>query len=101
MAERRQPPRQAVTNPDDWPNASTDDPLVARAQRLALNLRTVMDDQGLTVRTVADRSGVSVGTVNNVLHGQTWPDILAVMRLEQGLCVDLWAPANWGAHLPD
>lgn len=90
MAERRQPPRHSVASPDDWPHAETPDPLVARAQRLARNLRAVMDDQGLTVRAVADRCGVSVGTVNNVVHGETWPDILAVMRLEHGLGTDLW-----------
>lgn len=53
-----------------------------------------MDDQQLTVRAVADQCGVSVGTVNNVLHGETWPDILAVMRLEQGLRATLWPLAN-------
>lgn len=83
MTERRQPPRRSV--------AETSDPHAARAQRLARNLRAAMDDQQLTVRAVAGRNGVSVGTVNNVLHGETWPDILAVMRLEHGLGVGLWA----------
>lgn len=44
----------------------------------------------MTVRDLSESSSVSIGTISNITRGLTWPDALAVMRLEQALGKALW-----------
>lgn len=84
----RSVPRELLDRPDAWPDGTTSDPHADRAQQLARNLTATMGS--MTVRDLAESSGVSIGTISNVTRGLTWPDALAVMRLEQALGKALW-----------
>lgn len=86
----RSVPRELLDRPDDWPDGTTTDPHADRAQQLARNLTKAMGS--MTVRDLSEPSGVSIGTISNITRGLTWPDALAVMRLEQALGRSLWPP---------
>jgi len=90
----RTAPRELVDRADDWPDSTTTDPHADRTHQLARNLSKAMGS--MTVRDLAEASGVSVGAISNITRGLTWPDALAVMRLEQALGKALW-PA-WKRH---
>ena len=43
-----------------------------------------------SIRYVAKMAGLSPQTLVNILHGETWPDLLTISRLEESLGAKLW-----------
>ena len=43
-----------------------------------------------SIRYVAKMAGLSPQTLLNILHGETWPDLLTIARLEESLGAKLW-----------
>lgn len=73
----------------EWPEAELSGPsLVMYAQLFARRLRKAIGARG--IREVARDSGLSHSTLLAVLHGERWPDMVTVARLEESLDVDLW-----------
>ncbi|PYY51960.1 helix-turn-helix domain-containing protein [Curtobacterium sp. MCBD17_023] len=71
-----------------WPEVPADDPLAEVARRFVVNLRNAIGVR--SARSVAVAAGISHGTLNNILHGQVWPDLSTIARLEQALQTNLW-----------
>ncbi|HJT93434.1 MAG TPA: helix-turn-helix transcriptional regulator [Mycobacterium sp.] len=85
---RRPVPRAHVVS-GDWPHAKLDgEPATEVGQALAARLAEAV--AGLSLREVQARTGVDHNTVDNVLQGRAWPDLITIARLENGLDVDLW-----------
>jgi transcriptional regulator with XRE-family HTH domain len=58
------------------------------ARRLVANLEREIGDR--SIRSVADTTGVDHSTLLGLLRGRSWPDLVTIARLEQGLAADLW-----------
>jgi transcriptional regulator with XRE-family HTH domain len=82
---RRALPKDAA----DWPHPSNGAPVeVTVAAAFAANLRQVMN--GRSGRDVGRTCNVDFTTVNAILNGSTWPDMVTIARLEAGLDANLW-----------
>ncbi|HVT75919.1 MAG TPA: helix-turn-helix transcriptional regulator [Acidimicrobiales bacterium] len=80
----------------DWPYASLGGDAAAEVgQAFAARLKAVIGD--LSLRDVETRTGVDHTTVDNILNGRSWPDLITIARLEVGLDTDLW-PGRPGAR---
>lgn len=63
-------------------------PEVAVALGFVRNLRKEVN--GRSSREIERITGVNFTTINKILRGQTWPDMVTIARLESGLGADLW-----------
>lgn len=79
-----------------WPNAPSALPDVETARRLALNLRSALNEMSLRAAKAA--TGVDHTTIADVLNGTTWPDLRTIARLEAGLGTDLWPTGTANGH---
>jgi hypothetical protein len=82
---RRSP---AELSPAPWPAEASADPVAEVARRLVGNLEREIGDR--SIRSVADAAGVDHSTLLGLLRGRSWPDLVTIARLEQGLGADLW-----------
>ncbi|MEW1699434.1 MULTISPECIES: helix-turn-helix transcriptional regulator [unclassified Streptomyces] len=53
-----------------------------------------MGQQGLSLRQLGVRSGINRQVITNLIRGDSWPDVVTVSRLEDGLGVPLWPGAT-------
>lgn len=78
-----------------WPYGTLADHYGAHvAQALAARLATALEAKGWSVAELSRRSGVARPTIDNVLAGQTWCDLLTIANLEHALDTDLWPGRN-------
>jgi hypothetical protein len=84
MKKRAKPSDGSVA----WPDEPFDDPQFEVARRLAVNLRAAM--AGRSSRSVGGDAGVDPRTVDRILAGALWCDIMTLAKLEESLGVDLW-----------
>lgn len=83
-----QPPASYVSN-GVWPSGSVVGPrVVLYARAFAQALARAMADR--TVREVARHAELSHTTLLAVLHGERWPDMVTIAKLEESLQADLW-----------
>jgi hypothetical protein len=82
---RRSPAELA---PEPWPTSPSTDPVAEVARGLVLNVEREIGDR--SIRSVAEVSGVDHATLLGLLRGRSWPDVVTIARLEQGLGADLW-----------
>ncbi|NYK09069.1 helix-turn-helix domain-containing protein [Leifsonia naganoensis] len=76
---------------DEEPLAPEDERLVKPAHaalRFATNLRAAID--GRPLRDIAELCGVDHAQIVRVLSGASWPDLVLITQLEDGLGVDLF-----------
>lgn len=81
----------------EWPDAviRPGAPLAVHYMReIAVKIRDTMDERGLNAPDVAKMAGLERSTVRVVLAGNTWPDMVTLLKIEQALGITLW-PA-WG-----
>ena len=67
----------------DWPNLPSDDPVAEQARQLVINLREAMGER--SIQQVATITGVDRATIGAMLLGRSWPDIVTLAKLENGL----------------
>jgi DNA-binding phage protein len=73
----------------EWPTAQLSGPgVVMYAQLFAQKLQLAIGTRG--VRDVARGAALSHSTLLAVLHGERWPDMVTVAKLEESLNVNLW-----------
>ena len=91
----RKPPAELV---DRWPDEAAADISVEVARALSLRLRKEM--HGRSAREVGRVTKVDHSTVQAILRGTTWPDLMTIARLEAGLGADLWPAGVATAGMP-
>lgn len=79
---------QPRTMSPSWPDEPCADADAEAVRLLVNNLKAAMGERG--VRTVARAAGIDHGMVSRLVAGETWPEMLTVIRLERGLGVKLW-----------
>lgn len=78
-----------------WPHGQLADHYGAHvAQALAARLAAAIEAKGWTIAELSRRSGVARPTIDNVLAGEVWCDLLTIANLEHALDVDLWPGRN-------
>ncbi|WP_431967523.1 helix-turn-helix domain-containing protein [Actinacidiphila sp. bgisy160] len=88
-------PRDFAVDPDLWPHAPLPGhPQAGVVQALARALEREMARQGLSLRQLAQLSGINRQVIANLLRGDSWPDVVTVSRLEDGLGMPLWPGAT-------
>lgn len=87
-------PRDLARDPDRWPEAAFDDPAAAVVQHIARTLAAALAERGMSLRTMAEATGVNRQTATQLLDGLSWPDVVTVCRLEDGLGLALWPGAT-------
>lgn len=87
-------PRDLARDPDRWPDAAVDDPAAAVVQHIAKALAAALAERGMSLRAMAEATGVNRQTTTLLLNGLSWPDVLTVCRLEDGLGLALWPGAT-------
>jgi ribosome-binding protein aMBF1 (putative translation factor) len=84
-------PRDLAPDPDLWPHAPLPgQPQAQVVQAIARALEREMGRQDLSLRQLGLRSGINRQVITNLLRGDSWPDVVTVSRLEDGLGVSLW-----------
>lgn len=73
-----------------WPDRVADEPETEVARLLAVAVRTVLEQRGLSLRAASELTEVGYTSIGDLLRGQAWPDLVTIARLEAGLGVDLW-----------
>ncbi len=74
---------------DAWPHGAVSGPrVVLYAQAFAKAVSVAIGDR--TVRDVARQAEISHTTLLAVLHGERWPDMVTIAKLEESLQADLW-----------
>ena len=76
-----------------WPTGKLVDgapPEAELAKRIAWRLRSAMEAQYLTVDDASENFGVSEAAIQDLLTGDSWPDLPTIQRLERGLDTALW-----------
>ncbi|HEY9328923.1 MAG TPA: helix-turn-helix transcriptional regulator [Streptomyces sp.] len=87
-------PRDLAADPDAWPHATViGHPQARIVQALARALGERLEERGLSMRQAAALTGVNRQVIINLLSGISWPDVLTVSLLEDGLGVALWPGA--------
>jgi hypothetical protein len=86
-------PRELARDPEAWPEAGIDDGAAAVVQHIARTLKQELADRGMSLRTMAGLTGVNRQTATLLIDGLSWPDVLTVCRLEDGLRIALWPGA--------
>ncbi|PYY32510.1 hypothetical protein [Curtobacterium sp. MCBD17_030] len=71
-----------------WPEVPSSDQFGEIARQFVLNVRDAM--AGRSLRAVAADAGIGHVTLQRVLAGQAWPDLVTIARLEVGLDAALW-----------
>ena len=79
------PPRVHV---DGWPDGVAAGPEAAAVAVFARRLAVAVE--GRSLRQVAAAAGLRHPTVAALLRGESWPDVVSVVRLEDALEADLW-----------
>ncbi|MFJ4873745.1 helix-turn-helix domain-containing protein [Streptomyces sp. NPDC088745] len=93
--QRSTTPRDLAADPDAWPYTSVvGHPQARVVQAIARALRERLDEQGLSLRQAAALTGVNRQAIVNLLSGISWPDVVTVSLLEDGLAVALWPGAE-------
>lgn len=88
-------PRDLAVDPDLWPHALLPGhPQAQVVQAVARAVERELGRQGLSLRQLGLRSGVNRQVITNLLRGDSWPDVVTVSRLEDGLGVPLWPGAT-------
>jgi len=73
----------------DWKVGHVDGPrLVLYAQAFAIAVEAAVGDRSL--REVGREAGISHTTLLAVLHGQRWPDMITIAKLEEAFQGSLW-----------
>ena len=76
-----------------WPSGAVAGPrVVLYAQAFAQAVIEAIGDR--TVRDVARQAEMSHTTLLAVLHGERWPDMVTIAKLEESLQADLWPGAR-------
>jgi transcriptional regulator with XRE-family HTH domain len=76
----------------DWKSGRVDGPrLVLYAQAFAVAVEAAVGERSL--RDVARQADISHTTLLAVLHGQRWPDMVTIAKLEEAFARDLWPGA--------
>jgi lambda repressor-like predicted transcriptional regulator len=88
MAGGRARERPNELAPTPWPARPSTDPHAEVARRFVVALQRAVGDR--SVRSVAVAAGMSHGSLNRVLAGSVWPDLLTIAKLEGALGADLW-----------
>ncbi|NUV87790.1 helix-turn-helix transcriptional regulator [Streptomyces sp. KAI-26] len=92
--QRSTTPRDLAADPDAWPHSIMIGHHQARVvQALARNLGERLEERGLSLRQAATLTGVNRQAIVNLLSGISWPDVVTVSLLEDGLGVALWPGA--------
>ncbi|MFB6650934.1 helix-turn-helix domain-containing protein [Streptomyces microflavus] len=92
--QRSTTPRDLAVDPDAWPHATVlGHPQARVVQALARALGARLEEQGLSLRQAATLTGVNRQAIVNLLGGISWPDVVTVSLLEDGLGVALWPGA--------
>ncbi len=82
------PPASYVSK-GDWKVGRVDGPrLVLYAQAFATAVEAAVGDRSL--RDVGRQAGISHTTLLAVLHGERWPDMITIAKLEEAFQVSLW-----------
>ncbi len=72
-----------------WPDGAVSGPrVVLYAQAFAQAVAEAIGHR--TVRDVAREAEISHTTLLAVLHGERWPDMVTIAKLEEALRADLW-----------
>lgn len=73
----------------DWKHGAVSGPrLVLYAQAFAVAVDVAIG--GRSLREVAREADLSHTTLLAVLHGQRWPDMITIAKLEEALDLPLW-----------
>lgn len=87
-------PRDFARDPDHWPDAAIADGAAAVVQHIARTLAAALAARGMSLRAMEVATGVNRQTATLLLDGLSWPDIVTVCRLEDGLGLALWPGAT-------
>ncbi len=72
-----------------WPHGPVSGPrVVLYAQAFAKAVADAVGER--TVRDVARQAEISHTTLLAVLHGERWPDMVTIAKLEESLRAELW-----------
>lgn len=93
-------PRELADDPDRWPDAVIADGAARVVQHVARAAGRRIAQLGLSLRAVESATGVSRMSVAALMEGSSWPDLLTVVSLEDGLDCPLWpgSPGLGSAH---
>lgn len=92
-------PRDLARDPERWPEAAIADGPARVVQHVARLAAEEIARRGISLRGVEALTGVSRMAVGPLLEGTSWPDVLTVVRLEEGLGCPLWPGARGiGSH---
>jgi hypothetical protein len=75
----------------EWPTAVIVEVAAKYAQSVAYNLRKAIN--GRSLREITALTDVNHKAIWSLLHGENWPSLATVARLEWGLGVELWPTA--------
>ncbi|GGL07758.1 hypothetical protein JOE58_002611 [Curtobacterium luteum] len=78
--------------PAPWPDVPSVDPSGEIARLFVLRLREEIG--GRSLRAVGDQTGVHNATLVKILHGNAWPDLATISRLEVGLNAELYSSTS-------
>ncbi|WP_147436261.1 helix-turn-helix domain-containing protein [Mycetocola manganoxydans] len=76
-----------------WPYVASDDPVAEAARLFARNVVEAMG--GRSYREISRLSGVHHEVLSSVAAGESWPDLVTIVRLEEALGEPLF-PAKRG-----
>ncbi|WP_164088346.1 helix-turn-helix domain-containing protein [Frondihabitans sp. 762G35] len=93
----RQTPAELAPAP--WPDVPSPDPFGEVARLFVVNLRVAM--AGRSIRSVAEQTGLHNATLVRILHGESWPDLATISRLEIGLNADLYSSSSGRDGAPE
>lgn len=65
-------------------------PVVAYMQHIAITARRAITERRIAQSDLADQMDVDHSTLRFLLNGYRWPDIVTLVKLEEGLNVTLW-----------
>ena len=77
----------------EWPDGPlVDDPPTEAvlAQHISTIFRDACKSRGLSTRKAAAKAEISQKAVFNLLHGNSWPDLPIISRIENNLGIPLW-----------
>lgn len=90
MSRQPDPPATYLAQDGTWPAGPfrTDAPeLTAATAHYAAAIRTQLQRRGWTIARLASETEMTAGWASRMLRGLTWPDLDAVVRIEQVLGV--------------
>lgn len=96
MARQPGPPATYLAKDGTWPTGPfrADAPeLTASTARYTAAVRAQLQQRGWTIARLASETGMTASWASRMLRGLTWPDLDAVVRIEQVLGVSLF-PAD-------